>query len=196
VENYGQGLSFDGIHPSPTGYALMTTKVVADVTDRKGQVRYPRVVHLATPCVLRSIAYQDSPVVSHVGVVFIRARTLFFNSSEMTSWGYSAAAGVYVCVLALALVPGTVPNRVGRISLLRFFGRYSYGLYVWHQLPAPICIPWQGLFTRHIHPLILGQVAYATAMLAVFTALAFASYHLLELRFLRLKSRFRYAEFK
>ncbi len=24
-ENYGQGLSFDGIHPSPTGYALMTS---------------------------------------------------------------------------------------------------------------------------------------------------------------------------
>jgi hypothetical protein len=69
VENYGQGLSFDGIHPSPTGYALMTTKVVADATDRNGRVRYPRVVHLPTPCVLRSIAYQDSPVVSHVGVV-------------------------------------------------------------------------------------------------------------------------------
>ena len=24
-ENYGQGLTFDGIHPSPTGYALMTS---------------------------------------------------------------------------------------------------------------------------------------------------------------------------
>lgn len=127
-----------------------------------------------------------------LAVLFIRARTLFLASSAMTSWGYSMFAGVYVCVLALALVPGTVPNRIGRISVLRFFGRYSYGLYVWHDLPSPVCITWGAWFTRNIHPVVVGQMAYTMAMLALFTAVAVASYHLLELRFLRLKSRFRY----
>jgi peptidoglycan/LPS O-acetylase OafA/YrhL len=128
--------------------------------------------------------------------LFVQARTLFFTSSEMTSWGYSMTAGVYVCVVALALMPGTVPNRLGRVPLLRFFGRYSYGLYVWHQLPAPIVISWQGWFIRHIHPLVLGQMAYVIVLLAIFTALAMASYHLLEVRFLNLKSHFRYKELK
>ena len=53
--------------------------------------------------------------------LFIRARTLFFSSSAMTSWGYSMTAGVYFCVLALALVPGTMPNRVGRIPVASLF---------------------------------------------------------------------------
>jgi peptidoglycan/LPS O-acetylase OafA/YrhL len=126
-------------------------------------------------------------------ILFIHARSLFLASREMTSWGYSMFAGLYVCVLALALVPGTVANRIGRISLLRFFGRYSYGLYVWHDLPSPICITWQAWFIRNIHPLVVGQMVYALAMLALFTAVAVASYHLLELRFLKLKSHFRYA---
>jgi peptidoglycan/LPS O-acetylase OafA/YrhL len=102
-------------------------------------------------------------------------------------------AGIYVCVLALALVPGTVANRVGRASVLRFFGRYSYGLYVWHDLPSPICATWRAWFIRNIHPLVVGQMVYAFAMLALFTAVAVASYHLLELRFLKMKSHFRYA---
>jgi peptidoglycan/LPS O-acetylase OafA/YrhL len=126
-------------------------------------------------------------------LLFIRARTLFFDSGAMTSWGYSMIAGIYVCVLALALVPGTVANRVGRASVLRFFGRYSYGLYVWHDLPSPICATWRAWFIRNIHPLVVGQMVYAFAMLALFTAVAVASYHLLELRFLKMKSHFRYA---
>jgi len=126
-------------------------------------------------------------------ILFIRAGTLFFTSTAMTSWGYSMIAGVYVGVLALALLPSTVANRVGRVSVLRFFGRYSYGLYVWHDLPSPICATWQAWFIRNIHPLVVGQMVYAVAMLALFTAVAVASYHLLELRFLKLKSHFRYA---
>ena len=143
----------------------------------------------------RSVLY---PVMGGCCVVlltlFIRARTLFFSSSEMTSWGYSMIAGVYVCVLALALTPGTLANRVGRIPVLRFFGRYSYGLYIWHHLPAPISVPWGGWFIHKIHPLMLAQMAYSMSMLAMFTAVAVASYHLLELRFLRLKANFPYKE--
>jgi peptidoglycan/LPS O-acetylase OafA/YrhL len=126
-------------------------------------------------------------------ILFIRARSLFLDSAARTSWGYSMIAGIYVCVLALAQLPGTVANRVGRLSVLRFFGRYSYGLYVWHDLPSPICVTWRAWFLRNIHPLIVGQLVYALAMLALFTVVAVASYHLLELRFLKLKSHFRYA---
>jgi peptidoglycan/LPS O-acetylase OafA/YrhL len=129
-----------------------------------------------------------------LALLFLRSRSFIFSSVEMTSWGYSIFAGVYLCILALALIPGTVPNVIGRASVLRFFGRYSYGLYVWHDLPSPVCVTWQGWFTHNIHPLVLGQTVYALAMLALFTGVAVGSYHLLELPFLELKSRFRYAK--
>jgi len=131
-----------------------------------------------------------------LALLFIRAKSLFIASSEMTTWGYSMFAGVYLCILALALVPDTIPNRIGRVSVLRFFGKYSYGIYIWHQLPSPICIFWQTWFARNIHPLILGQTVYATVMLVLSTAVAVLSYQFLELPFLRLKSHFRYEEAK
>jgi peptidoglycan/LPS O-acetylase OafA/YrhL len=131
-----------------------------------------------------------------LAILFVKARSLFLASSEMTSWGYTMFAGLYAGVLALALVPGTLANRVGRIPMLRFFGRYSYGLYVWHDLPSPICVQWVPWFTKNIHPLILGQLVYAFAMLALFTGVAVMSYQLMEVRFLRLKSYFQYASRK
>jgi peptidoglycan/LPS O-acetylase OafA/YrhL len=129
-----------------------------------------------------------------LGFLFIKAKSLFIASDEMTSWGYSMFAGVYLCILALAFVPDTIPNRIGRVSVLRFFGKYSYGIYIWHQLPSPICIFGQAWFARKIHPPLLGQTVSAMVMLALSTALAVLSYHFLELPFLRLKSRFRYEE--
>ena len=123
---------------------------------------------------------------SLLSLLFIHARSAFFVSPEMTSWGYSMFAGLYACVLALALVPGTVAYRIGRISVLRFFGRYSYGLYVWHDLPSPVTVSWQAWFVRNIHPPVLAQVAYTVAMLTLFTAVAMLSYHLLERPFLML----------
>jgi peptidoglycan/LPS O-acetylase OafA/YrhL len=131
-----------------------------------------------------------------LSLLFIRARSAFFASPEVTSWGYSMFAGLYACVLALALVPGTVPYRIGRLSVLRFFGRYSYGLYIWHDLPSPVCVSWQAWFVGNIHPPVLAQAAYTLAMLTLFTAVAMLSYHLLERRFLMLKSRFQYSKSK
>jgi peptidoglycan/LPS O-acetylase OafA/YrhL len=129
-------------------------------------------------------------------ILFAKAGTLFLASTEMTTWGYSMFAGVYACFVALALIPGTPANRLGTIPALRFFGRYSYGLYVWHDLPSPICVRWQAWFTHNIHPLILAQTVYAMSMLALFTVVAIFSYHLLEARFLKLKSRFPYRNYE
>jgi peptidoglycan/LPS O-acetylase OafA/YrhL len=127
-------------------------------------------------------------------VLFARAGSLYFTSTVISSWGYSMIAIVYGCVLAIMLVPDTFLSRIGRAPALRFFGKYSYGLYIWHQLPSPIVITWEPWFTRKIHPLVLGQTVYAVVMLGFSSAVAVLSYHFLERPFLRLKSRFRYEE--
>jgi peptidoglycan/LPS O-acetylase OafA/YrhL len=128
--------------------------------------------------------------------LLFHARTLYLSSREMTSCGYSMLAGIYVSVLALALLPGTWANRIGRIPVLRFFGRYSYGLYVWHYLLSPICVTWEPWFAQHIHPLGLGQTIFALAMLSLFTLVAVLSYYAFEYRFLELKSRFQFTTFE
>jgi peptidoglycan/LPS O-acetylase OafA/YrhL len=128
-----------------------------------------------------------------LSTLFAKAGSLYFASKEMTSFGYSLIAGVYGCLLGLALKQGTLANSIGRIPLLRFFGRYSYGLYVWHDLPSPICNQWIVWFTRHIHPPIVAQMAYTATMLSLFTGISVLSYELFEVRFLKLKARFKYA---
>lgn len=122
--------------------------------------------------------------------VLVSAHTLFFISKPMASVGYTLIAVLSACILSLSLIPGTLTQRVGSNALLRFFGRYSYGLYIWHYLPLKIFTPWDESFRHVIHPVILADIVYALAMLALFTIWALVSYHGFEAFFLKMKSRF------
>lgn len=122
--------------------------------------------------------------------VLYSARTLFFLSKPMASVGYSIIAVISTCIISLSLVPGTLMQRIGRNTVLRFFGRYSYGMYIWHYLPCEMLKPWAGSFRRIIHPAVLADLIYTLVMLALFTVVALVSYHGFEAIFLKLKSRF------
>jgi peptidoglycan/LPS O-acetylase OafA/YrhL len=126
-----------------------------------------------------------------IGGVIAMARTLFWMSVPMSTLGYTLLAGFYASVLAIALIPGTVANRIGSNAALRFFGKYSYGLYVWHYLFIPVFSQWPGWFRGHIHPNLAADALCMMALLAIFTGMAFSSYWLFEFHFLRLKSRFK-----
>ena len=77
--------------------------------------------------------------------------------------------------------------------LLRFFGKYSYGLYVLHMTFLP-------LLTRVIRPSLLNLtgskaiavLGSAALVIAISSAAAWLSFHLYEKRFLRLKRYFEY----
>lgn len=80
-----------------------------------------------------------------------------------------------------------------RFAPLRWFGRYSYGLYVFHGLLARST---ERLFERsaarvhfHAHPFVK-SLAFIVFGAAVSTVVAVASYHLLEQPFLKLKKLF------
>jgi peptidoglycan/LPS O-acetylase OafA/YrhL len=83
--------------------------------------------------------------------------------------------------------PGLVLEARG----LRFLGRYSYGLYVWHY-PVHVGLlralrgSGQGAAVLAARG---GYLAYAAAGAAASLLLALASYHLFEVRFLALKDR-------
>ena len=122
--------------------------------------------------------------------VVLKAHSLFFLTAPMESVGLSIDAAIASCLIGLALIPGTLANRIGSNSLLRFFGRYSYGLYLWHYMLHRIVSPWEATFQSAIHPLLLANLLYTLFLLALFTTISVFSYHLFEVHFLRMKSRF------
>ncbi len=57
-----------------------------------------------------------------------------FHSIAMTVFGFPVLAATFACLLLLALQDASLVNRLGKITGLRFIGRYSYGMYVYHIL--------------------------------------------------------------
>jgi peptidoglycan/LPS O-acetylase OafA/YrhL len=106
----------------------------------------------------------------------------------MQTVGYTSLAIAFGGLLLIVL--GFKPaNDAFSNPLMRWFGRYSYGLYVWHPIvnvilfytPLKAALDIEGPVDSTIYLLF----AFATAL-----GVAFASYHLLEQPFLRLKKQF------
>jgi peptidoglycan/LPS O-acetylase OafA/YrhL len=115
-----------------------------------------------------------------------------FHSMAMALAGYPVVAAIFACVVLLALKPGSPVNRFGNLRPLRFIGRYSYGMYVYHLLFWPglsWILPW---LQSRLHSVVLGGVGYMLVMLGGTMVMAVASYELYEKQWLRLKSRFAY----
>jgi peptidoglycan/LPS O-acetylase OafA/YrhL len=93
-------------------------------------------------------------------------------------------------VSALSAPDGSWRASLWKHPLMRFFGRYSYGLYVWHQL----AITW---FGQHVLPAnrlpvvggshLPGNALFVLLAFAVSVAAALVSWHVLEYPFLKLK---------
>lgn len=117
------------------------------------------------------------------------------GGAYMVAAGYTALALLFAAVLVLAVDGRASPlPRLLSTRPLRFFGRYSYGLYVVH-VPVIALGRLAGLTpdafagTRGELPALLG---YVVLMGGASLAVALASWHLYEKRFLKLKSRFAY----
>jgi peptidoglycan/LPS O-acetylase OafA/YrhL len=97
-----------------------------------------------------------------------------------------------ILILAVAAPPSSWFGRVWHTPVLRFFGKYSYGLYVFENLLIPLAA---GFITaeRMVHlvgSIFFGRILYLVAMTALSTGVAFASWHLYEKHFLKLKDAF------
>ncbi len=99
------------------------------------------------------------------------------------------------CLLIVAMSPRLLrglPAKALAVRPLRWLGRYSYGLYVYHFVVI-------GLLLAAVHHLglrpamrtsLCGTGAFAAAAVALSMAVAFASFHLYEKHFLKLKKYF------
>ncbi|MGH9596177.1 MAG: acyltransferase family protein, partial [Edaphobacter sp.] len=126
-----------------------------------------------------------------MGLVLVRGGP-DFHSTPMILVGFPALAAVSACICLLALEPGSFTNRFGSLSALRFIGRYSYGMYVYHILFWPGLSWIQPWLQVRLHSIVLGGVCFTLLMLGGTMVLAVASYELYEKQWLKLKNRFAY----
>jgi peptidoglycan/LPS O-acetylase OafA/YrhL len=103
---------------------------------------------------------------------------------------------LFGCLLVHAAATGTRPlQRFFRSGVMRFFGRYSYGMYVIHVPLISITMNLTGIGPSRLAFFgseLTGVLLFIIVMLGMVTAAAWVSYNFYEKRFLRLKRRFVY----
>jgi peptidoglycan/LPS O-acetylase OafA/YrhL len=113
--------------------------------------------------------------------------TFFMNTFELTLAGIFFAACI---ALAVASHRENLGHRLLASPFLRFFGKYSYCLYICH-LPIIVIFAKAGLNRAHLvgklHSELLSVLVVDAVAFAVSIMIAFASWHLYEKQWLKLK---------
>jgi peptidoglycan/LPS O-acetylase OafA/YrhL len=123
------------------------------------------------------------------GVAAMASRVL---GSAQGMWGLSGIGHftvplAFTCVIALAAGGRGVLSRFLSIGWLRFFGKYSYGIYVFHYLFEP----WLDKWFWYLPSVPLASILlHLILALAATLAVAMVSWHLYEKQFLKLKRWF------
>jgi peptidoglycan/LPS O-acetylase OafA/YrhL len=107
------------------------------------------------------------------------------------SVGYTIIAITYAGLIGTVIARPAWTRIAFENDIMRFFGKYSYGLYVFHySLDAALTVPLRHLVDAKFHSKALGVVVSALIVGVLAVLVAFASYHLYEKHFLKLKKYF------
>jgi peptidoglycan/LPS O-acetylase OafA/YrhL len=139
---------------------------------------------------LRAARIAGGVAVVVLGFVIWKGHSSYFLTRSMQGLGYSALALLSVAVLVMSLWSGTVAQRVCSWGVLRFYGRYSYGLYLLHYWFSRAFRSLQDWIMQHSVVPAMGAFLSFSVILFCSTLMAVASYRWLEQPFLRLKERF------
>lgn len=109
----------------------------------------------------------------------------------MSTFSYTLLALCFggLLILAIAAAPASLAGRFFSLSGLRTLGKYSYGIYIFHEACRPF---FDRVLTVGPHSSLLAVAAYILIASAASFAVAFASWHLFEKHFLKLKRFFDY----
>ena len=129
-----------------------------------------------------------------LGLLFWHVGALNYHERYFAMFGYPVLATFCSCLLLRFAAPGHLLARLGATAPLRFFGKYSYGMYVFHQLFVPITTPTLRWLQSVTHSALMGGIAYFLVMLAATSLVSVLSFHLYEQPWLRLKRRFEYID--
>lgn len=109
--------------------------------------------------------------------------------------GFSLVGIASASLIAMALRPGSTAKQFFNNQILRFFGKYSYGLYIFHYPLAHLLNQPVRLYVdARLHEKVLGVAAGAIVVLIASILTALLSYHFFESPFLKLKKYFTYCK--
>lgn len=104
--------------------------------------------------------------------------------------GYSVLAVLYASLLTLGLHEQTLIARFLSRRVLRFYGKYSYGLYLWHFIFNAQVHHFTGWMATVISVSAAASLLSFMIVLLGLTAIAMLSFRFVEAPFLRLKNRY------
>ncbi|MEO6924081.1 MAG: hypothetical protein ABI142_09665, partial [Bryocella sp.] len=115
---------------------------------------------------------------------------LVLDDPTAAMWGLLLVAMAAVTLVTATLKSGSVAQRVFATPVLRFFGRYSYGAYVYHYSITEYFSGKRPLVFAVTHSKILAVILPAAAAFVVTMVVAWLSFRFFESKFLALKGRF------
>jgi len=125
-------------------------------------------------------------------VLLVKNKDLNYHTAVMTIFVYPLLAVIFTVILLRTLKPDTWLFRICSMRGLRFFGRYSYGMYIYHRVFSPYLGTFLPDLQRISHSILIGGILYVLFVLLITVIVSVSSYELFEKRFLKLKSRFPY----
>ncbi len=122
-------------------------------------------------------------------LMIVLGGSLSFGSPGNQTIGFTVNAVFFGCVLLSSLQDKSIVSGFFKSSLLRFLGKYSYGLYVYHKLVIYLLSPYlmNALWNQMELPDSLILVLNTTVLIFVTIIVAYISFHCMESRFLELK---------
>jgi peptidoglycan/LPS O-acetylase OafA/YrhL len=118
---------------------------------------------------------------------------IYFDSAVQQTIGGSLLGIGSSALIAMALMPASRTARLFDQPVLRFFGKYSYGLYIYHYtLDRIFTNPLRGIILKHTHSKAISVIGGALIVCGISVLVALLSYHLYEVQFLKMKRFFGY----
>ena len=112
----------------------------------------------------------------------------WWSSTYLTTVGMTVLAVGMAALVAASLKPHSITQKICSNSVLRFFGRYSYGLYVYHySVDMSLTMPIRQFLEGHGIPKFVAILSAAAAVGGISVVIAVLSYHYFEAYFLKLK---------
>jgi len=105
-------------------------------------------------------------------------------------WGIPLLSVTFAALIAASLRKGSWLGRFFSTGFMRFFGKYSYGLYIYHYTLANLTSGFRLSVRAQFHSRLLSVLLPAALGVALSVVMSVLSYHFFEKRFLVLKRYF------